>query len=133
MMVVFIHLQGAPRKHPAYRQWLKTRSPSDNGGRADNQRHPARPVFIRDFGTELGGNARVIKPDFLLDDAVVPNGMKIEFEDGATPPDLVRGSARLVPGARFEEIAGSGHLPCIDQPLKIVSLIAQHLLEAGYV
>jgi 3-oxoadipate enol-lactonase len=36
--------------------------------------------------------------------------------DGATPPDLVRKLARLIPGARFELIAQAGHLPCVEQP-----------------
>lgn len=36
--------------------------------------------------------------------------------DGATPPDLVRELARLIPGASFELIADAGHLPCVEQP-----------------
>ena len=129
-MVVFIHLQGAPRKHPAYRQWLKTRSPSDNGGRADNQRHPARPVFVRDFGTELGGNARVIKPDFLLDDAVVPNGMKIEFAwscdcDKVPAAVIVEGQQRLMNIANpmtqaFEEAELVAHIEAEGQIPRVV-------------
>ena len=36
--------------------------------------------------------------------------------DGSTPPDLVRETAALIPGARFELLRGAGHLPCIDCP-----------------
>lgn len=62
-----------------------------------------------------------------------PTLFAVGCEDGSTPPDLVRQSARLVPQARFELIANSGHLPCIDHPLELANLIAQHFSEAGYV
>jgi 3-oxoadipate enol-lactonase len=51
-------------------------------------------------------------------------------QDGSTPPDLVRGTADLIPGARFALIAGTGHIPCIDQPEALTGLIAHHLREA---
>ncbi|QIG49982.1 3-oxoadipate enol-lactonase [Nordella sp. HKS 07] len=44
-------------------------------------------------------------------------------EDGATPPDLVRSLAALLPGARFEMIPGAGHLPCVEQP----EIMAKHI------
>lgn len=50
-------------------------------------------------------------------------------EDTATPPDLVRATASLIPGARFEVIQGAGHLPCIEQPARLVELIAAHLKD----
>lgn len=37
-------------------------------------------------------------------------------EDASTPPDLVRETAGLIPGSRFEVIGGAGHLPCVEQP-----------------
>ena len=51
--------------------------------------------------------------------------------DGATPPDLVRDTARLIPGARFEIIDGAGHLPCVEQPQAVAALIADFLAEAA--
>lgn len=53
-------------------------------------------------------------------------------EDGATPPDIVRATAALIPGARFEIIPGAGHLPCIEQPALLADLILHHLAEAGH-
>ena len=44
-------------------------------------------------------------------------------EDGASPPDLVKGTIDLIPGARFVEIADTGHLPCVDG----ADAFAQHL------
>lgn len=37
-------------------------------------------------------------------------------DDLASPPDLVRVTAALVPGSRYVEISDAGHLPCVEQP-----------------
>lgn len=50
-------------------------------------------------------------------------------QDAATPPDLVRSLAALIPGARFELIANAGHLPCVEQPEATARHIA-HFAEA---
>jgi 3-oxoadipate enol-lactonase len=52
-------------------------------------------------------------------------------EDGATPPDLVRETASLIPGSRFELIRGAGHLPCIEQPGELGRLITGFLGRIG--
>ncbi len=36
--------------------------------------------------------------------------------DGSTPPAMLRSLAALVPGATYHEIAGAGHLPCLQTP-----------------
>lgn len=43
--------------------------------------------------------------------------------DLATPPDLVRTLAALIPDARFSLIEGCGHLPCIEAPGDVVAAI----------
>lgn len=53
-------------------------------------------------------------------------------EDGSTPPDLVRETAALIAGAKFEEIAGAGHLPCLEQPEVLAGLIARHLAASKF-
>lgn len=50
-------------------------------------------------------------------------------EDGATPPDLVRATAALIPSARFELIDGAGHLPCIECPDRMAELIEGFMEE----
>jgi 3-oxoadipate enol-lactonase len=50
--------------------------------------------------------------------------------DGATPPDLVRATAGLIPGARFALIPGCGHLPPVEAPAALAGLIAAFLEEA---
>ncbi|MEM6943463.1 MAG: 3-oxoadipate enol-lactonase [Pseudomonadota bacterium] len=54
-------------------------------------------------------------------------------EDGATPPALVKGTARLIEGCRYEEIADAGHLPCIEQPEVMAGLIGDFLREIEHV
>ncbi len=52
--------------------------------------------------------------------------------DGSTPPDLVRETAGLIPGARFHLIRGAGHLPCIDAPDTFAGLLAEFLRDIGH-
>lgn len=47
--------------------------------------------------------------------------------DGSTPPKLVRQMADRIPNARFEQIANSGHVPCIDRPAAFTELLLAHL------
>jgi 3-oxoadipate enol-lactonase len=51
--------------------------------------------------------------------------------DGATPPDLVRETAALIRGSRFELIRGAGHIPCVEQPEVLGGLIGGFLGELG--
>ena len=44
-------------------------------------------------------------------------------QDGSTPPDLVRSTAGLIADSRFEVVEGAGHLPCIERPEAVVSLL----------
>jgi 3-oxoadipate enol-lactonase/4-carboxymuconolactone decarboxylase len=51
--------------------------------------------------------------------------------DGATPPELVKAMADLIPEAQYEVISGSGHLPCIEQPAALATLIDQFIVSQG--
>ena len=53
-------------------------------------------------------------------------------QDGSTPPDLVRSTADLIDGARFEIVAGAGHIPCVEQPAATTALIAGFLDQTGW-
>ena len=53
----------------------------------------------------------------------VPTLCIVGDQDGSTPPDLVRSLAELIPGARFEVIRNAGHIPCVEQPDALVTLI----------
>lgn len=47
--------------------------------------------------------------------------------DATTPPAMAREVAALIPGARYEEIAGSGHCPMLEQPQVLSQLINEFL------
>ena len=53
-------------------------------------------------------------------------------EDGSTPADLVRETADLIRGARFELIRGAGHLPPVDQPEVFARKLAGFLASIGH-
>ncbi|WP_244504551.1 3-oxoadipate enol-lactonase [Jannaschia faecimaris] len=48
-------------------------------------------------------------------------------EDGATPPDLVRETADLIPGSQFALIRRAGHLPCIENPAEYARILGGFL------
>lgn len=76
---------------------------------------------IRD--SDLTGAARAI---------AVPTLCVVGSEDGATPPELVRSLAALVPGAGFSIVEGAGHLPCVEAPETLAALINDFMREAGH-
>jgi pimeloyl-ACP methyl ester carboxylesterase len=47
--------------------------------------------------------------------------------DATTPPAMAREVAALIPGARYEEIADSGHCPMLEQPQVLARLINEFL------
>jgi len=53
----------------------------------------------------------------------VPTMVVAGAEDQSTPPEIVRALADRITGARYELIAGVGHLPCIEQPDRLASLL----------
>lgn len=54
-------------------------------------------------------------------------------EDGSTPPDVVKGAIDLIEGGRFELVEGAGHLPCVENPERVASLITDFLKEKNIV
>jgi 3-oxoadipate enol-lactonase len=52
--------------------------------------------------------------------------------DRSTPVELVRGCAEAIPGARFEILAGVGHIPSIEQPAALAALMKEFFTEVGH-
>ena len=108
------------------------------------------PAFHRDRAVELAGYrnmllrttvegylgcCRAIQAADMRQEApaiTAPTLVICGAEDGATPPALVSEFARSVPGARYEELAGVGHLPSIDEPDKVADLIEGFLAGIDY-
>lgn len=57
----------------------------------------------------------------------VPTMVIAGAEDQSTPPAIVRALADQISGARYELIAGVGHLPCIEQPDRLAMLLDDFL------
>ncbi|WPY96164.1 3-oxoadipate enol-lactonase (plasmid) [Limimaricola variabilis] len=52
-------------------------------------------------------------------------------DDGATPPELVSALAALVPAAEYRCLDGAGHLPCIERPEEVATMIREMLDRIG--
>ncbi|HTN63936.1 MAG TPA: 3-oxoadipate enol-lactonase [Devosia sp.] len=63
---------------------------------------------------------------------ITPTLVLVGDQDLSTPPDLVRATADRIPHARFYTIAGAGHLPMIEQPEALASLLQQFFNEVGH-
>lgn len=53
-------------------------------------------------------------------------------EDGATPPDMLRELADLIPGSRSVLIRGAGHLPCVEKPDDYVAALTAFIDATGH-
>lgn len=52
--------------------------------------------------------------------------------DGTTPPDLVRETADLIRGHRWELMRATGHLPMVERPEAFIALLADFLQSIGH-
>jgi pimeloyl-ACP methyl ester carboxylesterase len=59
-----------------------------------------------------------------------PTVCLVGSEDGATPPALVQDLATAITGAHYQEIAGVGHLPMIEQPDQVSMILNRQVLGA---
>ncbi len=82
-----------------------------------------------------GCSAAISGTDFLASTATLtlPAMAIAGSEDGATPPDLVRETAGLIPGCRLELMRGAGHLPMVEQPKAYAGLLTDFLASIGHI
>jgi 3-oxoadipate enol-lactonase len=59
----------------------------------------------------------------------VPTLCLVGDQDGSTPPELVKATADLIPGASFGIIDNAGHIPCVEQPAALTACLRQFLSE----
>ena len=52
-------------------------------------------------------------------------------QDGSTPVALVRQTAALIKGSRFEIVEGAGHLSNVERPAAVARLIAEHVTRTA--
>ena len=53
----------------------------------------------------------------------VPTLCLVGSEDRSTSPDMVKALSNLIEGSHYEVIVDSGHIPCVDNPVKLSTLI----------
>jgi 3-oxoadipate enol-lactonase len=61
----------------------------------------------------------------------IPTLVLVGAEDMITPPPIAQAMATAIPGARLMEIPGSGHLPCVEQPVPTTRAILKFLQSLG--
>lgn len=83
----------------------------------------------------MGCSAAIAGTDFYSTTAslTLPTLAIAGSEDGSTPPDLVRETAELIKGSRFELIRGAGHLPCVEKPDEYAERLTVFLRDIGHV
>ena len=83
----------------------------------------------------LGCSAAIAGTDFYSTTAslTLPTLAIAGSEDGSTPPDLVRETAALVAGSKFELIRGAGHLPMVEAPEAYARLLTTFLKDVGHI
>lgn len=110
-------------------------TPLFHGTRADDLAG-WRNMLVRTPAHGYAGTCAAIRDADLRPDAgriAVPTLCVAGDQDGSTPPDVVKATAELIPGAQFALIEGAGHIPCVEKPAELSGLIMQHLQEAGLV
>lgn len=78
--------------------------------------------------------AMAARPDSteLLDGIDVPTLVICGDEDAITPVKTMRGMAERIPGARFEVLAGAGHLSSMERPAAFTHVISEFLASLRY-
>ena len=93
-----------------------------------------RTMVVRQDPRGYAGTCAAIRDGDLEQAAraiAVPTLCVVGSVDGATPPDLVRSLADLVPGAGFAVIDGVGHIPCVEAPDVLVAHLLRFTEENG--
>ncbi|NNU79597.1 3-oxoadipate enol-lactonase [Halovulum dunhuangense] len=103
-------------------RWFSARFRRENTAELAGWRHMLTRTPAAGY---MGCSAAIAHTDLMESTARLrlPALAVVGAEDGSTPPDLVRETARLIPGCRFEVIPGAGHLPCVEQP----AILARHI------
>ncbi|MEM0935617.1 MAG: 3-oxoadipate enol-lactonase [Pseudomonadota bacterium] len=115
---------------PTFERWFP--EPFRSSPQADLMRH----MFLRQpLEGWIGCASAISGTDFYTPTAALrlPVLGIAGDRDGSTPPDLVRETIELVPGARFHLIKGTGHLPCVDAPDAYAAALTGFLAEIGHI
>ena len=106
-------------------------TPAFRSRRADQARGFANMLVRTPARGYIGCCMAIRDADLRSDDGAIdcPTLVVCGDRDEATPPDVVRGLADAIAGARFELIAGAAHIPCVERPEAITDSISGFLKE----
>jgi 3-oxoadipate enol-lactonase len=93
-----------------------------------------RTMLVRQSPAGYAGSCAAVRDadhTELVASIEAPTLVLVGEQDGSTPPELVRSTAELIPGARFETIADAGHIPCVEQPAVLVARLRGFFREQG--
>jgi 3-oxoadipate enol-lactonase len=83
----------------------------------------------------IGCSAAIAACDFSASSALLdlPTLVIAGSEDGSVPPAVARATAELIPGARFELLDDSAHLPCVEHPVEYADILGDFMRQSGHV
>lgn len=113
-------------------RWLSARWQRENPQELAGWRHMLCRTPVNGY---LGCSAAISETDLFESTArlTLPTLAIAGTEDGSTPPDLVRETADLIKGSKFQLIRGAGHLPCVEQPEEYAAILTTFLAEQAHV
>lgn len=101
-----------------------------------NPAMPARRARLISMNPEgwCGCAAAIAGTDFYETTATLrlPTLVFAGANDAATPPDLVRETADLIPGHRFQLLRRAGHLPMVEKPAEFATVLTAFLDSIGH-
>ncbi|KPU83781.1 3-oxoadipate enol-lactonase [Marinosulfonomonas sp. PRT-SC04] len=113
-------------------RWFTARFHQDKADALAGWRHMLCRTSLNGY---LGCSAAISETDLFESTArlSLPTLAIAGSEDGSTPPDLVRETADLIRGSRFQLIRKAAHLPCIEQPENYAALLTEFLQQQGHI
>jgi pimeloyl-ACP methyl ester carboxylesterase len=88
-----------------------------------------RQMLARTSTEGYAGTCAAIRDADLMQSSrklTVPTVCVAGSADGATPPDVVKALADIMPNAKYHCIDDTGHLPCIEAPDALSNILIQH-------
>jgi len=107
---------------------FRQRRPADVRGYATMLRQTSPDGYVGTCGALRDGDLREAVRNIRC-----PTLVLCGAEDIATPPELGRELAGLIPGAKFSLIEAAAHLPCVEQPAAMAETMLEFFREVRIV
>ena len=113
-------------------RWFAPRFRRENPNEMAGWRHMLCRTPVSGY---LGCSAAISETDLFESTArlTLPTLAIAGSDDGSTPPDLVRETADLIKGSKFQLIRGAAHIPCVEKPKEYAAILTEFLKEQGHV